>query len=68
MSKKKPAPSPLRQFTCRGRLTLDGVTFILSAASLEEARALAAAGTWEEWDITGAEGIDWVLRPLTVEE
>lgn len=59
---------PLRSFTCRGRLTLDGVTFTLSAASLEEARALAAAGTWEDWDVTGAENIDWVLRPSTVEE
>lgn len=65
---KKKKPDVERLFTCRGRLTLDGVTFTLKAKSLEDAEQLAAAGHWEDWDVSGAESIDWVLRPFTIEE
>ncbi len=54
------------EYICRGRLTLDGVQFIIEASSLQEARLKAIRGEWSDYDIGGASGADWELLPSTL--
>jgi hypothetical protein len=50
-----------KQFTCTGRLTLEGVTFFITAKSETEAQEKAKAGVWDDYDIAGSSSADWSL-------
>ena len=52
----------VRQFIVRGRLTLDGVDFVVQAKDSQEAIEKAKAGEWLEWVTDGAEAVDWKIR------
>lgn len=56
-----------KEFICRGRVTLDNVTFRIVAKSREHAETLARQGKFDDYDTTTAEGVDWEMRPETVE-
>ena len=55
------------EYLFRGRLELNGVIFTVNAENEEEARAKAKTGDYSEWDISGAEGVNWTLDPATCE-
>ena len=56
-----------REFCCRGSLTLNGVTFFITAKDEAEAKEKARLGKWADYEIDGAEGTDWELQPSTIE-
>lgn len=63
----KSKPSAVGSYFCRGTLELSGVIFTIKASSAEEAAEKAKAGEWDEWDVSGAESINWTINPATVE-
>lgn len=65
MAKKKTAKR--KEFTFQGSLELRGVVFFVTATDEAHAREKARAGEWEEWDVAGAEGVNWTLDPSTCE-
>lgn len=54
------------EFTCRGRLTLEGVTFFIEASDREEAMEMARKGQWRDWEIVRAGSVDWRLDASTI--
>ena len=65
---RRPKPPVEQEYTCRGTLELSGVVFTIKARSFEEAEEKSRNGEWDEWDITGAESINWTMKPSTVED
>ena len=56
------------EFRFRGRLVLSGVTFYLSAPSLEAAKKQAAEGHYDDYEADNAEAVDCKISPETAEE
>lgn len=56
----------MREYFCRGSLTLNGVTFFILAADQQEAEEKARNGQWHDWEAGGAESSDWELDARTV--
>jgi len=58
----------MKYYVCTGRLVLNGVKFFIEAANEEEARRMAERGEYEDYDVIGAEAVDWTIssavRPI----
>ena len=52
----------------KGRLTLERVTFRVSAKTLEGALARAANGDFDGYDTDTAESVDWRMALASIEE
>jgi len=57
----------MAKWTAMGSVRLDGVVFTITADTVEEARAKARAGDYDEHDEMPAETADWTILPSTVE-
>jgi hypothetical protein len=55
------------EYLFRGRLELSGVIFTVVAENEADAKDKAKAGRYEEWDIAGAEGVNWKLDLSSIE-
>jgi hypothetical protein len=51
----------------RGSVTLNGAIFFIDADSSQAAVEKARQGEFEDYDIDGAELVDWEIRPGTCE-
>lgn len=51
-----------------GRITQDGVTYYISAPNRESAIAAVKSNSFDEFDASGAETVDWDIDPKTIEE
>jgi hypothetical protein len=49
----------MKEFVLKGRLTLERVTFYVSAKTLEGAVARVVNGDFDGYDTDAAESIDW---------
>ena len=58
----------MKEFVLKGRLTLDRVTFHVSAKTLEGALARAVNGDFDGYDTDAAESIDWRVTLASIEE
>jgi hypothetical protein len=58
----------MKEFVIKGRLTLERVTFHVSAETLEGALARAANGDFDGYDTDAAEGVDWHMALASIEE
>jgi hypothetical protein len=58
----------MKEFVLKGRLTLERVTFRVSAKTLEGALARAANGDFDGYDTDTAESVDWRLALASIEE
>ena len=54
----------MKEFVLKGRLTLERVTFRVSAKTLEGALARAANGDFDGYDTDAAESVDWHMAGL----
>jgi hypothetical protein len=52
----------------KGRLTLERVTFYVSAKTLEGALARAANGDFDGFEIDAAESVDWHMALASIED
>lgn len=57
----------MSEFVFTGKLTLSGVTFYVSAPTLEEAKEAAKNGKYDEYDANGAEAVDCDINPQSGE-
>lgn len=67
MSERKKEEPVDKFFICRGRLTLDNVVFHIKARSYEHAEQLIRDNRWDDWDVSGAESVDWEMKEDTLE-
>jgi hypothetical protein len=58
----------MKEFVIKGRLTLERVTFHVSAETLEGALARAANGDFDGYDTDAAESVDWHMALASIEE
>jgi hypothetical protein len=58
----------MKEFVLKGRLTLERVTFRVSAKTLEGALAHAANGDFDNYDTDTAESVDWRMALASIEE
>ena len=58
----------MKEFVLKGRLTLERVTFRVSAKTLEGALARAANGDFDGYDTDTAESVDWRMVLASIEE
>jgi hypothetical protein len=58
----------MKEFVIKGRLTLERVTFHVSAKTLEGALARAANGDFDGYDTDAAESVDWRVALASIEE
>jgi hypothetical protein len=58
----------MKDFVLKGRLTLERVTFYVSAKTLEGALARAVNGDFDGYDTDAAESIDWRVALASIEE
>ena len=58
----------MKEFVLKGRLTLERVTFYVSAKTLEGALARAVNGDFDGYDTDAAESIDWRVALASIEE
>ena len=58
----------MKEFVLKGRLTLERVTFRVSAKTLEGALARAANRDFDGYDTDTAESVDWRLALASIEE
>jgi hypothetical protein len=58
----------MKEFVLKGRLTLERVTFRVSAKTLEGALARAANGDFDGYDTDTAESVDWRMALASIEE
>ena len=58
----------MKEFVIKGRLTLERVTFHVSAKTLEGALARAANGDFDGYDTDAAESVDWRMALASIEE
>lgn len=55
------------RYMFRGSVTLNGAIFFIDADSSQAAVEKARQGEFEDYDIDGAELVDWEIRPGTCE-
>jgi hypothetical protein len=58
----------MKEFVLKGRLTLERVTFYVSAKTLEGALARAANGDFDGYDTDAAESVNWHMALASIEE
>ena len=58
----------MKECVLKGRLTLERVTFRVSAKTLEGALARAANGDFDGYDTDTAESVDWRMALASIEE
>ena len=58
----------MKEFVLKGRLTLERVTFRVSAKTLEGALARAVNGDFDGYDTDAAESVDWHMALASIEE
>ena len=58
----------MKEFVLKGRLTLERVTFYVSAKTLEGALARVVNGDFDGYDTDAAESIDWRVALASIEE
>ena len=58
----------MKEFVLKGRLTLERVTFRVSAKTLEGALASAANGDFDNYDTDAAGSVDWQMALASIEE
>lgn len=51
----------MKEFAVTGRVTLNGVRFTILAENEADAARKATAGDYADYDLTGAETIDWEI-------
>lgn len=51
-----------------GRVTLDGVVFFIDAPSKTAALEAVRSGKFDEYEVAGAETVDWTIQPHTIRE
>jgi hypothetical protein len=57
----------MTQWLFKGSLRLDGVDFIITADTKDEAIAKAKSGDYDEYDEMGATAADWEIDPASGE-
>ena len=55
------------EFIFKGTLSLDGVTFFITAENEAEAESKARAGRFDDYDAIGASSTDCKINPGTLE-
>jgi hypothetical protein len=55
------------RFIARGTITLNAAMFVITADNIEQARKKAREGDFSEYDLDGAEAVDWEINVATVE-
>ena len=63
MSTRTKKKAELKEFEFKGSAELSGVRFFIRAQSLEEAKAKAARGEWDDDDARGASWVNWEIDP-----
>jgi hypothetical protein len=58
----------MREFVLKGRLTLETVTFYVSAKTLEGALARAADGDFDRYETDSAQSVDWHMVLASIED
>jgi hypothetical protein len=58
----------MKEFVLTGRMTLERVTFYVSAKTLEGALARAANGDFDGFEIDAAESVDWHMALASIED
>lgn len=58
----------MSEFIFRGKITLDGVEFFITAKTLAEARKKAVLGHYDGYEAVLAEAVDWTIDHNSGEE
>ena len=58
----------MKEFVLKGRLTLERVTFRVSAKTLEGALARAANGDFDSYETDAAQSVDWHMVLASIED
>ena len=57
----------MQEFIFKGTLSLDGVTFYITAENEAEAESKAMAGEFDDYDTNCAGSTDWKINPASLE-